>query len=723
MAVKLDKIQGIGKKLRNKIIDYFEDEETAIKALKSGMGGLITGISQKKAINFARTIFELEYSANIDKILKTEHIVSIYFEIIEFIKKYFITEYSKNKISLYFPLGPENIDLIKERYEIFGRALKFVQKYGNDLGNNGLMDNLNKLSLFKKDDSRNKIKSRCIVTDSRRIMDYLVEEEINKILLCELIDSEKIKDLDAYFKNFADTFETVLLITNNSSIAPELMNIIILDTNDISLETLVPEKTIQLFSSNKNIIDAIYKIAKLLLNIKDKPLITEFIDVLNLEKIEILQKNTEILDEKGNIILGYDKNLDIYRENAIKYNGIIIECENNINDSIKKEINSSSVTIEGEKILDLFRSNASIDNIRQYVPVEIDDLINEQIEVGIAEIEKTFHLSKKESNWLKNIYPEFIEIPVSLNPEALDQLEFNIKKRAAVYNYSLLRDIAHNLKENETYLNELIWIMLEFEFFYAIGRFSNDYQLKLPKIDINNHGIVINNSFNLNLKNKSLIEGEPTVPINYSVGNFVCEGANPSRLNLLSGSNSGGKTMCLVTLAHSLILAQMGFPCPGNVVYNPVSEIYFFKKSSGQISAGAFESTLLMFVELAQSPHEKIILADELEAITEPNAAAKVIGSIFSLLLENPNNYAVFVTHLIEMLLKNLSNEEKNHIRVDGIEAQGLNDDLELIIDRNPKFNYIARSTPELILERLSKKGIGNEKDFFEKILERFNRI
>lgn len=721
--VKLENIQGIGKKLKDKILEYFADEETAVKALKSGMAGIVSGISQKQAVKFARTIFELEYNAKLEDVLKTENIIEIYQDVLNYISDYFVTEYSRNKISLFFPLGPKNLELIKSRYSVYDRALRLVRNYGEDLRKKNLLENLKKLSLFKKEDFSSKIKDRCIVTDSKIVMEFLKEEEINKIISCELINPEKISDPDAFFKSYADTFETILFICNRTNIMPDYMNFILLNPKeDLNWEALIPEKIILQFSKNQKIIDSIYNIAKIMLDIRDKSLISEFLNVVDLNKIETLQNNTKILDQNGNIVRGYNKNLDIYREDDKNFGGYIVEIESWINDTIKEEVEKSSVTLKGDRILDFFRSNVSIEQVKQYLPAEIDDLINDTIETGISQIEKTFHLTSRERSWTANLYPEVVEIPISLNANTIDQLEFNIKKRASVYNYNIMREIAEKLKENQNYLDELIWIMLEFDFFYGIGRFSNEFRLNIPEIIIEQHGIALKNSYNLELMFETINNNAKTIPINYQVGNIKTDfnNSNYSRLNLLSGSNSGGKTMCLLTVAESLILGQMGFPCPGIVKFRPFSEIYFFKKSSGQISAGAFESTLLMFVELAQSSLEKIILADELEAITEPNAAAKVISALFSLLLENPDNYAIFVTHLIELLMQNLSKEETSQIRVDGIEAKGLNENLELIVDRSPHFNYIARSTPEFIMERLSKTGDSERRLFFQKVLKKF---
>jgi hypothetical protein len=72
----------------------------------------------------------------------------------------------------------------------------------------------------------------------------------------------------------------------------------------------------------------------------------------------------------------------------------------------------------------------------------------------------------------------------------------------------------------------------------------------------------------------------------------------------------------------------------------------------------------------------------------------------------NNNNMVFLVTHLGSDLVY-----IKNKVRFDGIEAKGLDDKLNLIVDRNPKIDYIATSTPKLIVERLASV---EKSDFFE---------
>jgi dsDNA-specific endonuclease/ATPase MutS2 len=143
-----------------------------------------------------------------------------------------------------------------------------------------------------------------------------------------------------------------------------------------------------------------------------------------------------------------------------------------------------------------------------------------------------------------------------------------------------------------------------------------------------------------------------------------------------------------------------------------VEEFYYFGKSKGTMDAGAFENTIKEFSAVANNK-SKIVLTDEMESITEPGASAKIISGILEELDDN-NGLGVFVSHLAESILKNTT----CNIRVDGIEAKGLDERHNLIVDRNPRYNYLARSTPELIVERLARKNEDNE--FYGRLLRKF---
>ena len=63
----------------------------------------------------------------------------------------------------------------------------------------------------------------------------------------------------------------------------------------------------------------------------------------------------------------------------------------------------------------------------------------------------------------------------------------------------------------------------------------------------------------------------------------------------------------------------------------------------------------------------------------------------------------------------------RTDLRVDGIEATGLDSNLELMVDRTPKRNHLARSTPELIVKRLVERSEGHAQNLFRDILSMFD--
>jgi len=75
---------------------------------------------------------------------------------------------------------------------------------------------------------------------------------------------------------------------------------------------------------------------------------------------------------------------------------------------------------------------------------------------------------------------------------------------------------------------------------------------------------------------------------------------------------------------------------------------------------------------------------------------------------------AIIVTHMAREILK------FSNVRVDGIEAKGLDENYNLIVDRTPKMDYFARSTPELILRKMYEKSDPKLKDIYRQVLEKF---
>jgi dsDNA-specific endonuclease/ATPase MutS2 len=196
-------------------------------------------------------------------------------------------------------------------------------------------------------------------------------------------------------------------------------------------------------------------------------------------------------------------------------------------------------------------------------------------------------------------------------------------------------------------------------------------------------------------------------PVDYEVGGVA----------LLTGVNSGGKTSVLDLVGLTVTLAHMGLPVPADRArVEAVEELHYHAKTQGTLDAGAFESTLREFGSLvdeirAGDGGRVLVLVDELESITEPGASAKIMAGILEA-FDDREATAVFVTHLA----REIQESARTDLAVDGIEAEGLVDG-ELVVDRSPVKDVLARSTPELIVEKLADERDG----FYVELLEKFD--
>ncbi|WP_255167812.1 MutS-related protein [Natrononativus amylolyticus] len=203
--------------------------------------------------------------------------------------------------------------------------------------------------------------------------------------------------------------------------------------------------------------------------------------------------------------------------------------------------------------------------------------------------------------------------------------------------------------------------------------------------------------------------GEESVqPVTYALGEHAVDGGavadaaadletlpGEERVAVLTGANSGGKTTLLETLCQVVLLATMGLPVPArSAEVTPVDSLVFHRRHAS-FNAGVLESTLRSIVPPLADGGRTLMLVDEFEAITEPGSAADLLHGLVTLSVER-EALGVFVTHLADDL-EPLPPEA----RVDGIFAEGLSPELELLVDYQPRFETVGRSTPEFIVSRL----------------------
>jgi dsDNA-specific endonuclease/ATPase MutS2 len=297
-------------------------------------------------------------------------------------------------------------------------------------------------------------------------------------------------------------------------------------------------------------------------------------------------------------------------------------------------------------------------------------------------------------------------------------LEDRLRRAYAERQFKAMKKFAGQLEAMRETVTDAVQTLLEFDLFLAIGLFAATYDLHTPELSPQYSGIGVVAARNIFLVESMLAGKHGAVqPIDYAIGKtpFRPAGTQGENCAILSGANSGGKTTTIQTLAQIATMAQAGLPVPAQKTHMcPFEEIYFFYKSRGIVSAGAFETTLKQFADIVVSDKAKLALFDEIEAITEPGSAANVIAGLIEILQSDQRSCTVICSHLAQEI-KAVTDVP---VRIDGIEARGLDENLDLIVDRTPRFGQLARSTPELIVERLAKLSKGQKKEIFEKILD-----
>jgi DNA mismatch repair protein MutS2 len=191
----------------------------------------------------------------------------------------------------------------------------------------------------------------------------------------------------------------------------------------------------------------------------------------------------------------------------------------------------------------------------------------------------------------------------------------------------------------------------------------------------------------------------------------------PHPVALLTGANSGGKTTLLEQIGQLVLMARLGLPVVGDGVRVPWVDELHYVTARRSLDAGAFESFLRTFLPVVHGGRRRLVLADEVEAVTELEAAGRILGFVVDRLARDcPGSLAVVVSHLAPQVLRHVTQP----VRVDGIEATGLDADWHLVVDRTPRMGHLARSTPELIIQRLAATTKGPDQALYQDLLGLF---
>lgn len=692
-------IPGIGDKTARRLLEHFESHEEVMKAFAQRNVAAIAavpGIGEKNAIALVQAFIFKDENISPDDFLRTREAQRVYRRLLDIIKSYTSTAYARDKLNIYFPLPSSKKDTIHSMVKDVAAARKMVENISTTPGGSDMLKEvLAGIRPVRTADIR-KVRDRVVVA-SRHEEYQQVQARFGSAIDVVLAESSR---------ELADAATAYHYVT--ASMAMEGVNIPYdaqveyADLAGLEMWKVVPEIEIAFFSLNMKSIGSAIQAYRLTGNVGSHI----FVDIKP-GHVDRLSLAMEVVGENNDIKTGTDSEMDRIRSALERLDDLVKAEEKNANARLREFLEISTVTLSGKDLM-----NAMGGDVKGLLDREISGQYTMIIHEAVQGIRGGLDLDPKESLVLDDLFSQDIVTSIEADRDVVEQLRSLLRARLAKRRMDLLRGAARSLSDLNDTARALVSGAMELDMWFAIGLFTMECNLTEPDL-VNEPCINIRAGTNL------FFPGD-FQPVDYALGTVrpgsTANEYTPERVAVLSGVNSGGKTTTLDLVAQVLILSHMGFPVPGReVTVGLMDELYYFGKSGGTMDAGAFESTLREF-SVVWGTGKMAVLVDELESITEPGASARIIGGILETLAGNPNSVGIFVSHLAENIMEYTSAP----VRVDGIEAKGLDDDLNLIVDRNPRYNYIARSTPELIVERLVRRAGDEKRDFYQRLLDKF---
>lgn len=328
----------------------------------------------------------------------------------------------------------------------------------------------------------------------------------------------------------------------------------------------------------------------------------------------------------------YEENLnaleDIREELAQKIRGgKVDDYASSLLKSLREEIDRKEGKMR-EKADDIIRKNkecmsdsfSTIRNGRICIPVKKEY----KFKIGGSVIDKsaTGNTLFIEPLAVAKLHEELLELRID---------EENEERRILYTLTAMLSDKAEVIRENNRTIEKL-------DFIFAKGKLSLEYEGVEPKINTDRYIRLVKGRH-------PLMEKSRNVPLDFSVGNGI-------RGIIITGPNTGGKTVAIKTVALNCLMAQCGLHAAGEAAEICMNNLILCDIGDGQnlsenLSTFSAHITNVLDI-LRKADEESLVVMDELGSGTDP---AEGMGIAVAILKELKKSGALYLvtTHYPEI--------------------------------------------------------------------------
>ncbi|HET9837107.1 MAG TPA: endonuclease MutS2 [Candidatus Angelobacter sp.] len=187
----------------------------------------------------------------------------------------------------------------------------------------------------------------------------------------------------------------------------------------------------------------------------------------------------------------------------------------------------------------------------------------------------------------------------------------------------ILQEMTERLGEHADEIAVATGVLAEVELQFAKARFALDYDCVCP--ELTEDFLELRSARHPLLERNLKLKGGKVVPL-------TLEMDSAHRQLIISGPNTGGKTVGLKTVGLLALMAQAGIPVPANGARLPVfdcilADIGDYQSIEQNLSTFSAHVTNIDFISRTATPHS-LVLLDELGSATDPEEGAALAVAI-----------------------------------------------------------------------------------------------